>query len=230
MLPTMSLAYASCERFYELGICFGGRLLPCIGRLKGESEGGLKGGLIGGLKGSSVLGAAVGDAADGQSAVEAVLQVPCGPHCLPQRFLVSNVPPGAAHDHGCLVRRGGDGCDAVAGVPAQVDGLGGVLEVGFHHLVGVQGGGGHDHAPPPLVARRRRHLEPLRPLPADPVEGQAVGDLVGLPLEVGAGCHDHKGTLLVWQPSNAGDDVALGPALLHEGLVQELRADVELLP
>lgn len=89
MLPTMSLAYASCERFYELGICFGGRLLPCIGRLKGESEGGLKGGLIGGLKGSSVLGAAVGDAADGQSAVEAVLQVPCGPHCLPQRFLLA---------------------------------------------------------------------------------------------------------------------------------------------
>lgn len=201
MLPTMTLAHASCEHCRQLGICSGRRELPYTGRSRGELEGNFKGGLTGGLKGwlkgGSVLGAAVGDAADGQPAVEAVLQVACGPHRLPQSLLlartslqtsriacriscqkpctlkdsrlccpgpqhteqaeppqgwdaagcvrqhtavgsasgesearlrllnlrntamanmhlIGDILPGAAHEHGCLVRRGGDGCDAVA--------------------------------------------------------------------------------------------------------------------
>ena len=41
-------------------------------------------------------------------------------------------------------------------------------------------------------------------LPADPVEGQAVGDLIRLPLEICAGCHDNHGPGVVWQPCVRG--------------------------
>ena len=56
--------------------------------------------------------------------------------------LVHGAAPRHAEDEGGLVRRGGAGCDAEAGVPALVDALARILEVQLHALQGE--GRAHD--------------------------------------------------------------------------------------
>lgn len=113
-------------------------------------------------------------------------------------------------DESCLVWGGCAGGDSEASVPAAVDALRWILKVYLHALVYISSISTHDNRPAWVTSSHACYIKTLLPLFVDPLEWEAIGNLIWLLCVLCALRHDDKRLSRSWS-SHGGDVVTLFP-------------------